>query len=381
MSDSPLDPNPSKPAPAAKPEAPLAPEIREDAGSQALSDALRSSFAVIKVIMLGLVVVFLCSGLRIVGPQEKAVILRFGKPVGQGEDALLGPGAHWAFPYPIDEIVRIPVGQVQTVASTIGWYGTTAAAEAAGTEPPPGPSLNPDRDGYLLTGDENIVHARGSLRYRITEPGLRYEFELNRASNLVQNAFNNALIYAACRYKVDDALTSDVAGFRETVRTRLEQLIGLENLGATVDQIELQLIPPRQLKAKFDAVLEAQFNSSKEISDAKSFASRTLSEAKAEAGALESAGETDRKRLVEFVAAEARRFDDLLPAFRRDPDLFIRLQQTEAFRQILTNAQEKILLPNRVGGKPYELRLQLNRAPQPLQPLAPPRTEEKEDQH
>src|SRR5438552_1579587 len=90
---------------------PPAPEVPDDSGSQALSEALRSSFAIIKVIMVGLVVLFLGSGFFTVGPQEKAIILRLGRPTSEDEKALLGPGAHWAFPYPIDEVVKIPVGE------------------------------------------------------------------------------------------------------------------------------------------------------------------------------------------------------------------------------------------------------------------------------
>ena len=63
-----------------------------DAGSQALSEALRSSFAIIRFVMIVLVVVFFASGFFTVGPAQRAIILRFGKPVGEGEKALLGPG-------------------------------------------------------------------------------------------------------------------------------------------------------------------------------------------------------------------------------------------------------------------------------------------------
>ena len=108
------------------------PEPALDAGSQALSDALKSSFGIVRVILVIMVIVFLGSGFFTVGTQEKALILRFGKPVGEGEKALLGPGPHWALPAPIDEVVKIPIGQVQVTASTIGWYATTAAKEAAG---------------------------------------------------------------------------------------------------------------------------------------------------------------------------------------------------------------------------------------------------------
>src|SRR4051794_8821377 len=94
----------------------------EDSGSRALSEALRSSFFIVKIVLVGLVLVFLSSGFFQVGPQERAIILTFGKPQGEGEKALLGPGFHWAFPAPIDEIKRIPAAQIQVASSTVGWY-------------------------------------------------------------------------------------------------------------------------------------------------------------------------------------------------------------------------------------------------------------------
>jgi regulator of protease activity HflC (stomatin/prohibitin superfamily) len=52
---------------------------------------LRSSFAIVKIVMAA-DGHFFSSGFFTVGPQEKAVILRFGKPVGEGEKVLLNAG-------------------------------------------------------------------------------------------------------------------------------------------------------------------------------------------------------------------------------------------------------------------------------------------------
>lgn len=350
------------------------PEVVDDSGTQALSDALRSSFAILKIIMVGLVVVFLLSGIKIVEQQNKAILLRFGKPVGEDEKAMLGPGLHWAFPYPIDEVVQIPVGQVQTVNSSIGWYATSAANEAAGSEAPAGPSLNPATDGYLLSGDGNIIHARATLRYRITEPGIRYTFAFTDAPALVQNALNNALLYAAASHGVDDILTRDVAGFRDKARARLEQLIALQGLGITVDLIDnMKIIPPRWITTNFDAVSGASVRRSTLLNDAKSYENQTVSKAKGEAAARLNTAEAERTRLVEFVAAEVERFTNNLPAYRSNPDLFVRQHQAETLQRVLAGAQDKIVLPDRSAqGKPLELRLQLNREPEKPKTLAPP---------
>lgn len=353
----------TRPAPQATP-----PEPPEDAGSEALSEALQSSFAIVKVVLVVMVLVFLASGFFTVGAHEKAIILRLGKPVGKDEKALLGPGAHWAFPYPIDAVVRIPVTQVQTIRSTVGWYATTRAMEAAGVEPPATDSLNPAGQGYVLTGDGNIVHVNGQLRYRIAEPGLTYMFDFADASNVVLNAFNNAIVYAAASYSVDDVLTRDEAGFRERVRARLENLVSQHKLGITIDQITLDRVPPLKLKASFEAVSEAEARRAKAVTEARSSANETINRAKGEAAIRIAAGETDRTRLVEFVAAEATRFKGLLPEYEKNPQLFRSLRTAEAFQRIFTNAQHKFVMPAGVAR-----RFEIGREPEPVKQIAPPR--------
>src|SRR4030042_6819989 len=82
-----------------------------DAAGKSLSEALRISFIILKIIIIVLVVVFLASGFRTVEPDEQALVLRLGKIHGIGEGRLIGPGLHWVFPYPIDKIVKIPVAK------------------------------------------------------------------------------------------------------------------------------------------------------------------------------------------------------------------------------------------------------------------------------
>jgi hypothetical protein len=73
------------------------------------------------------------------------------------------------------------------------------------------------------------------LTYRINDP-IRYVFSFVNASNAVQSALDNALLYAASRFKVDDILTRDIAGFQEAVRRRATQLVENQDLGVVVEQ-------------------------------------------------------------------------------------------------------------------------------------------------
>ena len=352
------------------PDTPAAPPDTEadgadDARSQALSDALRSSFVIVKLVMILLVLLFLGSGIFTVGSQEKAVILRFGRPVGQGEQALLGAGLHFAFPYPIDEVIKIPVTEVQSVDSTVGWYAVAPEYAASNVEPPMGRTLNPAIDGYTLTGDGNIIHVKSTLRYRITEP-LDFFFGFVTASNVVQNALNNALFYVSAGDSVDAALRQDVAGFKERIIARVRELLQRERVGVAVDDLVLTAIPPRQVKEAFNEALAAENDRSKAINDAQGQANKLLAEARGGATAIVNAGQRDRNRLVQDVQGEVDSFKAQLPRYRSNPDLFVRRLQVETAQRVLTNAQDKIVVPGRADGKPRELRLLLT--PEPRMP-------------
>jgi modulator of FtsH protease HflK len=359
MNDHPHSPD-ELPAPALPPETPM------DAGSQALAEALRSSFAIVKVLMVLLVLLFLASGFFTVGPQERAILLRFGRPVGEGEKALLLPGLHWSFPYPIDESIKVSISGLQQVRSTVGWYPVTPEQELSGIEPPAGGPLNPIVDGYALTADANIIHTRAILTYRIKDP-IRYVFSFVNASNAVQNALDNALLYAASRYKVDDILTRDIAGFQAMVRRHATQLAEMQDLGIVVEQCAVQSVPPRQLKDAFANVLKAEVTRSKVLNEARSSENQVTNKASADAETLINLAESDRARRVGDVGAQAERFQEILPQYKDHPALFAQQRLTETLGRVLTNVQDKIFLADSADGKPKELRLLLNReVPKPV---------------
>src|SRR5437870_3072848 len=135
--------------PGAGPTGPGPAQGAEDAGAQALAEALRSSFNVVKLLMGALVMAFIFSGVFTVKPNQVAIKLRFGSPLGAGAGQLLKPGLHWKFPYPIDDVVYVPVGETHTVTSTAGWYYQTPEEAAAGKPQPLG-MLRSGVDGYTL---------------------------------------------------------------------------------------------------------------------------------------------------------------------------------------------------------------------------------------
>lgn len=347
-----------QPDPAPTPPAPASQTLSDDASSLALAEALGASFRIMKGLMLGLVLLFFLSGVFVVKPNEVAIVLRFGKPVGSGIDQLLKPGWHFAFPYPIDEIVRVPIGQSLTVISTAGWPAMTAEEEALGAEPTARGFLSPAADGYAITADGNIMHVRATVKYRISDP-LQYQFNFLDASAILTNVLNEAIIFAASRVAADDAIYKDKTAYRDLVLGRVRQKAEELKLGITLEPSDVETRVPADVKSSFDAVVADLQARSKAVSAAQGDRDEMLRKAVGEAQGILNAGISSSNRIVTTVQADVSRFQDLLPYYQRDPRLLEQRLLLATLSQVMTNAQDKFYLPAGVE----ELRLNLSREP------------------
>ena len=267
---------------------------------------------------------------------------------------------------------------MQSANSTLGWCRDHARTGSHEDRTTAGTTLDPSRDSYVLTGDANIIHVRASLRYRITDP-IRFIFSFIKTPVAVTNVLNEAIYFAAAQFNVDDILTRNQTAFRERIERRIDQVSAQQQLGITVEEVTLTgVIPPRQIADRFRAALEASVRSERVMSEAKSYANEAISRAQGEASSRIGIAESDRTRLVEAVKSEADRFSDVLPQYRKNPELFMRFWRAEAAQRVFANAQERMYWADRGDGKSRTLRLDLSREPlkQKPAPEAP-----REDKH
>jgi modulator of FtsH protease HflK len=333
----------------------------DDAQSQALSEALGSSVAIVRVMMALLVAALIFSCVFTVNPNEVAVVLRFGSPRGVGSESVLHQGLHWALPYPIDEIVRIPVGESRTVRATNAWFATSPELEATHTLPPAQGTLSPGVDGAVITADGNLMHVRSTLKYQIADP-VAYTFRFYDATNLLVNALNNAIYWAGSRYTAAYALTNQ-AEFNAAVTGRLQDQVRKAGLGVKLEPLNVEVMAPLSVKESFDKVAQAEQNKSTLINQAQGYADETVRKAAGEAAAVRAAGMVASNAIVQGVSSEARFFTNQIAGFASNPDLYFERKRLEVFGQVLTNAAGIFYLPDRADAVPRELRLQLTREP------------------
>ena len=330
-----------------------------DSGSAALSDALNATFRALRIVMALLLAVYACSGIFIVKQHEKAFVLRFGRIIGAGEDRVKGPGLHWTLPRPFSEIVRVETERVQSLATRTFWYGANleyqeeAAAQA-------GETLQPDRDGYNLTGDANLLHSTWSVRYTIDNPESAL-FGFNRIDSILHGELDRAIMKVTARFIIDRALRTDLESLREAVEVVVRQRAESLDLGIRVQGIDLlAIIPPRQVAQAFDDVVQAEQHRGQQISDARAYASRAINEARGEASRIRSEGEAYSKRLLSEIQSDADYFEQVYAKYRQNPETVRSTLLQDTVRRTLANVDQKYIVDGS-GHLPPQIRLQLGR--------------------
>jgi len=394
-----------------------------DTASRSLSEALRMSFIILKVIMIVLVLAFLASGFKTVDSNEQALVLRFGKIRGLGEKRILGPGLHLLLPYPIHEIVKIPVQTQVNISIDSFWYFMTQSEILSGQMRPvrPGQPLKPLQDGYCLTrgesqneaigdfagSDYNIVHSKWQLTYQIDDPeqffintyiediepgDIYFDVITESIKPLLKDLFENAVVTALVNYTIDEAISSQDRIPKHVNRLVQEKLDKIES-GIKVVSVQLTASEcPRQVKGEFEAPTRASQQSKTEITNARAYAANTLNEAagpfaeelfaalhvksideqtkeqlwsKLAGTAQDKIAEARiyRTKVVEQARANADYLESILPEYRQRPKLVLQKIYLDAIENIMNNADEKFVVQTTKGSKGTQMRVLLNRDP------------------
>ena len=326
-------------------------EVVDDARALALSEALQSSFKIVRVFMVILAIAFIGSGITKVDTGEQALQLRFGQFIKR-----LDPGLHFAWPKPIDEVVKIPVVESRDITSDVGYR--TADED----EPQDSFGFEPGYDGYTLTGDGNMVHIKASMNYVLedSEEAVKdYEFKFSNITNFLHSALDNAVYHASANVSAMEAYTTGKTKLKEDIRNRINKVVNLEHkLPIRVIEVILAVKVPVGVEPEFAAFTTAEQQSREKIDVARAEAASIIAGAQGQAKVIESAGKTAADRLLSSVEAEAKSFTEQRPFYERNPELFQQRLVTETMERVLNNAVEIFYLSGR------QPRIWLNRIPE-----------------
>jgi membrane protease subunit HflK len=303
---------------------------REDAlfSAHAILAALRSSIRILRWGMLVLMLIYLCSGITTVGPNQRGLVLRFGRALPKSAP----PGLLLAFPAPIDEVVMLPAKSVQEVVLD-AWAPNNDSWRD---------SLHPARDLYTVTGDVNIIRARFSVRFQVADP-IAYEFGASERENL-----RNTICYqSACRVlagmSVDDALTTrrDFIG-QESMRLAQEEF---DRLGLGVQLLAFET----SVLQAFQDVISAKVEARTLVEPARSRHASVIPQANAEAYRIEQEAQSYAQGLIAKAQGEVSAFLALLKEYRANPGTVHTRLYAEMIEKVLPKLRVSSVLPTDRG--------------------------------
>jgi len=291
-------------------------------------------------VLVGLIVLWLATGVYIVGPDEVGVVRTFGKFT-----RVVQSGLNWKFPAPIEivdtpkvtEVKRIEIG-FRTLKN--GQYRTV------------------EKESLMLTGDENIVDAEMIVQYKIKDP-VAYLFRIVGPELTVREAAEASLRTVVGRNKIDETLTTGKFTIQEETKSQLQSVLDNYNSGIHVVAVQLQDVsPPKEVIGAFKDVASAKEDKNRMINQAEGYRNDVIPKARGEAEAMIRDAEGFKESRVKRAEGDATKFTTILKEYRKAKSITEKRLYLETMEKVLPDI-EKIIVPDKDSGNMLNL-LNLN---------------------
>lgn len=302
--------------------------------AESLQRALSASGRFVGWLVGAGVVVYALSGIYSVKPAEVAVHQRLGRVL----DARVPSGIHYALPWPVDRVDKVPIRAVHRLV--IDDF-------QAGDEPNTAAGLfrmMTQLDPFCVTGDNNIVNVGCAVQYMISDPGA-FLFRPATPQPLLRAIACNSMIRCLACMKVDHALTMGNQQIKDFIHTEMNRQLTDLGVGLAVVVVDLQPVrPPRAVQSYFDDVVNAKIDMRKMRNQAEADRNERVSRSRVEATRLLEDARGAEATTIARARGEASRFTKRLSEYVKAPQVTRRRLWLESIRDVLAKAQRKYVI-------------------------------------
>jgi membrane protease subunit HflK len=268
------------------------------------------------LIVIVALVLWLISGIYIVEPAERGVVLRFGAFTGDVTE----PGPNWHIPWPIEEVRKVNVDQIRSHR----------------------------HDAQMLTRDENIIDVELTVQSRISKP-TDYLFQDSTPDKTLQDTTETAVREVIGQNKLDYILTEGRGDIADQIREGVQQLLTQYNTGLTVTSINMQPAkPPEEVKAAFDDAIKAREDKERLENEAEAYRNEIVPKARGAAARQIADAQGYRDERIAEAEGEAARFEAVLKEYLKAPEVTRERLYLEAVEELMANTG-KVLMDNKGG--------------------------------
>lgn len=273
------------------------------------NDNPSGTLTIFGLVGIGLLFLWILSGIFVVGAAENAVVLRFGKYT-----ETLGPGIHW-IPRMIEAAYKVNTQEI---------------------------SEFPYRS-EMLTKDENIVDVALVVQYRVGDPE-DFLLKVQNPRQSLQEATASALRQVIGSQTLDAVLTSGRAQIREEVYKQLGELMQTYQTGLEVTDVTLQPAkPPEAVTAAFDDAIKAREDEQRFINKAQAYANRVEPVAQGQAQRLLQEANAYKSQVVLASKGNTAGYLAVLPEYKRAPEVTRERLYLDAIQAVLDHSTKVLV--------------------------------------
>ncbi len=298
------------------------------------------------VVALVLAVVAAMTSWFTVDPEEKAVVLRFGKI-----NRTVGQGFQFKMPFGIEREFKVPI--LRQLKEEFG-FRTNAADPRSQYE-----YASYDAESLMLTGDLNVADVEWVTQFTIVEPE-KYLFSYrvhdrpmryNEAIMAFRDMNEAIMRQVIGDHTITEVLTIGRSRIQSVVQQKLQDMCEEYELGVRIDQVILQDInPPEIVKPAFNAVNQAEQKRNTMIEVARAEYNKVIEPLEGEAQNTIKTANGYKVRRINEARGDVAAFNALYPEYIKAPEATRKRMYLETMEQVLDKAGRKIILDDEVSG-------------------------------
>ena len=278
-----------------------------------------------KYVLILAVLVWLLSGIYIVDPAERGVVLRFG-----AFQTSTTQGPHWHIPYPIESVYKVNVEQVR--ATEIGFRNTQNSYSGGVSS-----------ESLMLTKDENMVDVNLAVQYKIVD-AKAYLFNVYQPELTLSHVVQSVIRQVVGDNTMDHVLTTGRDQVAQEVKTVSQTLLNDYNTGLMITAVTMQdAQPPIQVKAAFDDVVKAREDEQRYINEARAYANDIVPKARGASQRIMAEAEAYKSQVVSKSEGEAYRFTEILTEYLKAPVVTKERLYRETLEDVLSSTNKVIV--------------------------------------
>ncbi len=301
-------------------------------------------------VCLGLILLYLASGIYVIQANEVGVVRRFGRVL----PGLVKPGIHYHLPWPVDLVNKVRIKEVLRLEA--GFYPQTEQWQYGELIP------------YCISGDKNIIHNHFVIQYRISNPR-DYLFKSIRPSLLLSELANTTIIKVVSSSPVDYLLTSGKREVELKIKDELQRKINELALGITILSVDTKAVqPPQPVVDAFQDVINAHEEMVTKIHEAENYRNKVIPQARAEAQKIIEEAKAYKFKKISLAKGTAERFEKILAKYHRAGKAVKERIYLNVMEQVLGRVKIYVLSKDKKG---RPLKIKILTGPVPTSPRLP----------